>query len=789
MSQYIRSRRHAGANAVALLSAVPMAVLAQTAPTTPQPTDGALPTVSVKAQREVPFKADTSASSKITQPLIDTPKTITVIKKETLQEQGATTLMEALRNTPGITMQLGENGNTSAGDAFQLRGFSAQNSTFVDGIRDLGAVTRDTFNLEQVEIVKGPAGADIGRGASGGYINLISKLPSLDDSRQGSLTLGTASKKRATADLNQAIGDSTAIRLNLMAQKSGVDGRDEVENKGYGVAPSIAFGLNTPTRVFLYSQHMRQDNTPDGGIPTIGMDGYYRAVTASGTSATTAEQAAAITAGERVRPENYYGSKDDYEKVKADMVTTRFEHDLTPTTTLRSAFRFGRTHMDRVLTGISSTINGSDIGSPIKDPSEWTVGRSRQRTDQTNEIIANQTSVTTSFVTGGLKHDLSGGLELTHERQQTLGTGTTAQTIKGVNYTAIAIPAANLYDPNTNDVLGIPYLTGADTEGTTLTAAVYAFDTLTLNEQWKLNAGLRFERYRITTKAGTIVTSANLSSHPGYAVGGIDVQELRDADNLLSWNLGAVYKPTADGTVYAAYSNSLTPPGSANFSLSATVTNAANSAMDPQETNNIELGTKWDLLDKRLNVSAALYRSENSKQVTQDTVDPTIYRQEGKTRITGLELSAVGQITNFWQITAGIAKMKTEQLSQTSVSSTDSSVTTTTGVRWSPDLTATLWTSYTLNAFTLGGGVRYVSDQKRVISKNSLSTTPDNVPEIPSYTVVDLMAAWKVSKNVNLQLNIGNLFDKEYISTLNNSGARMRLGAPRNASLTASVQF
>src|SRR5690606_7780873 len=111
--------------------------------------------------------------SKQTQPILDIPQVVNVVKKEMLLDQGATTLMEALRNTPGITQQLGENGNTAAGDTFQMRGFSTQASTFVDGVRDLGAVTRDVFNLEQVEVVKGPSGGDIGRGASSGYINLV----------------------------------------------------------------------------------------------------------------------------------------------------------------------------------------------------------------------------------------------------------------------------------------------------------------------------------------------------------------------------------------------------------------------------------------------------------------------------------------------------------------------------------------------------------------------------------------------------------------------------------------
>ena len=277
-----------------------------------------LGTVNVTSSTEAPVKTDNASSAKFTAPLVDTPKTIQIIKKEVLEEQGAVTLMEALRNTPGITMQMGENGNTSAGDTFQLRGFSLQQSTFVDGIRDLGAVTRDTFNLEQVEIVKGAAGAETGRGAASGFINLISKQAHLGDESSASGTIGTASRKRATVDLNKQLSETSAFRLNAMAQDSGVDGRDYVKNKGYGLGLSYAAGLNTPTRVFLYSQHLRQNNVPDGGIPGIGYEGY--------TSVT----------GPKVRRENFYGSVNDREKVDADMFTVKVEHDLGEGTTVRN---------------------------------------------------------------------------------------------------------------------------------------------------------------------------------------------------------------------------------------------------------------------------------------------------------------------------------------------------------------------------------------------------------------------------------------------------------------------
>ncbi len=769
----IRSRKHANASHLLALvaAALPVAAQAQEAAK-----EASLPAMTVKATVDVPFKAETSANPKFTQKLVDTPQTVQVIKKEIIQEQGAASLMEALRNTPGITMQLGENGNTAAGDTFMMRGFSTESATFVDGIRDVSPIARDVFNLDQIEVVKGPAGADIGRGAASGYINLISKLPTRDSVNAASVAVGTANKLRTTADINQAIGETAAVRLNVMAQQGGVDGRNVVENQGYAIAPAFALGLGTPTRFYFYSQHVRQDNIPDGGIPTVGMAGFYDA-------------SAAIRQGGKVNRENFYGSPSDYEKVQSDMVTAKIEHDLGNGTTIRNITRYGKSTLDRVLTGVAS---GSTPITAVNanDPSTWTVNRTRQRIDQTNEILANQTNLTTKFKTAGLEHDLSAGVELMYERQKNLSFGTTAQTINGVSYAAVAIPNANLYGPNTGDTLGKPYATGAYTDGQTLTSAFYVFDTLKLNEAFQLSGGLRYEHYNTSTDGRTLVTSGssgNIANYPGYSAGQLAPDSLKDSGNLLSWKVGALYKPAENGSIYAAYATSYTPPGSANFALAVSSSSSSRAGLDPQETKNIELGTKWELLNKRLNLNAAVYRTENDKQVSYNALDAS-YSQFGKTRVQGVELSAVGQLTNFWQLSAGIAKMSTKAIDNYSFSSSSNATTQSSGVRWSPDLTATLWSSYTLGDFTLGGGVRYVSDQKRLVAAGQSEATT-NMPKIPSYWVTDMMAAYAVSKQLNLRLNVYNLFDKEYISTLNNGGGRMTLGQPRSAMLTANFQF
>ncbi len=755
---YIRSQKHSPAHFAALVAAT-FSLNTQAAE---EPSE--LPEVSVKTSKQVPFKADISASPKFTKPLIDTTQTVQVIKKELLREQGVFSLTEALRNTPGITMQLGENGNTSAGDTFSMRGFNASNQLFVDGIRDLGAVSRDVFNLDQIEVVKGPAGADIGRGAASGYVNLITKLPSLKDANLATIAYGTADKKRATIDLNKALNETTAIRLNAIGFDGNVDKRDEVDNQNFSIAPSIAFGLGTPTRFHLYSQHIRQDNTPDGGIPAIGLKGFFNAD-------------ASINAGKKVDRENFYGSNNDYENMDADMLTAKFEHDLTPNTTIRNISRYGKTSIDRITTGVNAIALGAGANT---DPATFTVARTRQRIDRADAILVNQTSINSAFEIAGFKNSLVAGLEFMYENQISKGFGTGAATINGVFHPATVNPLANLYNPDSTVFLGMPYANGVNTDGRTITSAIYAFDTVDLTDQWQVNAGLRYEHYDTHSTTGLIITAANAAANPGFAINSIKPLEGDDADNLFSWKVGALYKPAPNGSIYAAYATSFTPPGSANFALSATANNQNNGALDPQETNNIEIGTKWDLLNKQLNITAAVFSTENSKQTSfNEDLQPS---QIGRTRVNGIEMLAVGQLNQYWQLSAGVTKLSTKALEQQSSTGLD-----TVGVRWTPDYSATLWTQYAFNGFSIGGGARYLSTQKRLITDTRASTT--TMPEIPAYFVADAMAAYAVNKQLNLRLNVYNLFNKEYIEMVNNGGARVRLGQPRAAMLTAEFMF
>ncbi len=771
----IRSRKHPAGRYLTALSVVAAAALtagiAHAADAPPPPPhhddhdehrDGDHTAhVTVRGHHDT-YKAEVTSPKK-TEELVNTPQTLSVISKELLEDQNATTLTDALRNTPGITMQLGENGNTSTGDTFQLRGFSATSSIYLDGIRDLGAVSRDVFNIEQIEVAKGPAGSDAGRGASGGYINLASKLPFPRARNSATFSVYSQGGARATADFNMPTGRTSGFRLNVMAQDVNVPGRDEVKNKGWGIAPAYGLGLGTDTRFFIFAQVVHQDNVPDGGFPVVGLEGY------NSTSTTPAVQAA-LNKAPRPDRNNFYGSVHDLEKVEASMLTSKIEHSFANGWSLTNTTRLGQNQMDRVLTGINAVTvptTGSGASLVVGAPSTWTVARSRQGVDQENKIFANATNFVGSFNTGAWTHDLSTGIEITNEEQISYTMSTTPP-----GGTAPTLPAASLYSPDANIVLPALYKTGAVSDGESTTVSGYVFETAK-HGPWLLSAGLRVDNYTIST-----------NNTP--ATGGAAIAPIKDSGTIASWNLGAVYKPRENGSIYVALINAMTPPGSSNFQLSSTASSLANAAFDPVETENLEIGTKWDFFDKHLALTAAYYSTKAKNELSLE--DPTnlgSFIQLGEREVNGFEFGLVGQVNPKWMVSAGVQTMHTEITQGTTGNNSAGAAT-----RWSPDLTATFWTTYKLTPkFTIGGGASYTAEQKLVVNPGTVIGTQNGLPQIPANTVFNGMASYDINPRLALQLNVYNLTNEDYISSLNNGGSRVVLGKPQSATLSLRVRF
>ncbi len=765
---YIQSRKHSAgrlpscAGLVACATVLAGATLALSAQA--QSAETTLKEVKVEGKADTGYTPGQLSSPKFTQPLVNTTQTVNVIKEQLLQEQGATTLTEALRNVPGAgTFYAGENGNTSTGDAVYMRGFDSSSSIYVDGVRDIGSISRDMFNIDQVEVTKGPAGTDYGRSAPTGAINLVSKQANLNNSFGGSLGLGSASYKRASIDLNRVVNaeTGTAVRLNAMAQDANVAGRNGIENNRWGIAPSIAFGLNSPTRVFVNLLHIKQSNVPDGGVLTMGLPGY--------TSPDPAKRGY-LSGAARVNSKNFYGTASDHDDVTATMATLKVEHDFSATTKLRNTTRWGETKQDYLLTAFMA--GSTQLVTPnANDPSTWTMSRNINTKDQVNRILTNQTNLNTSLATGSVQHDLSLGLELTREEQTNYGLAT-----KGT------VPAVSVYNPDSSILLPDYQRNGADSKGKTDTVALYAFDTLKFNDQWQANLGLRLDRYKTSYNAMAVCTATSTTqpcgSNPVGTVVPTTSDGLSKSGTLLSWKAGLLYKPAPNGSVYLNYALSQQPPGGSNFALSAAVNNAANPNMDPQKAKTLELGSKWELAEKNLMLSGALFRTEVTNEIVTNS-DGTV-GQTGKKIVQGLELGVIGQINKAWGVSAGYTVQNTKVDTGALVAADASN-----GLTYTPKNAFSLWSTYQLPfGLTVGGGARYAGGLKR--GTDGAVGTPNHTD---SYWVFDAMASYRVNKNLDIQLNVFNLFDKDYVAAINKSGYRYFPGIARSARLTANFKF
>jgi catecholate siderophore receptor len=593
---------------------------------------------------EVTATAAEPTSPKYTAPLREIPQTISIIPKNVIEQQGATTLTDVLRNVPGLTVMAGEGGQP-AGDNLVLRGFSARNDIFVDGVRDLGPQSRDPFNLEQVEVFKGPQSAFTGRGSTGGSINMVSKTPSVNRMFGGSLSLGTASMQRGTGDVNLPLGDRTAFRLNVMGHDAGVPGRDVVENERWGVAPGLAFGLGTPTTLTLGYSKLKQSNISDYGIPWV-----------------PASNNVLVEYRDKPAPvprETFYGFRSrDRERMNSDMATVRLEHDFTDSFTLRNQFRYGRSTRDSMATP-----------PRFASPDSTNINREMRSWITEDGVYDNQTDLTADFATGAIRHTVVTGVSFTKENNiRQLRTAPNSPT--------------TLLNPNPDDIYGgeitlNPNLGDIDAS----TKAVYAFDTVRLGRRWQVNAGLRSENFDVEG----ITTAAQPLSH---------------SEHMLSLRTGVVFSPRSNGSIYTSYGSSLNP-SLEGLSYGA---NNIDPNLDPEKTYTTELGTKWDLFQNRLMLSSAVFQVIKHNARTPGILpDDPPQVLDGKQRVRGVELGATGYIRPEWMVFGGYTYLDS-QITESNNPNELGNV-----FPQTPDHSFNLWTTYSFPwRVTLGGGVRYV---------------------------------------------------------------------------------
>ena len=705
------------AAAIAVCSTLPFAVQAADQ----KQDETRLPEVKVTAEQEAPaYKPEQASSPKFTAPLRDTPVSVTVVPREVFEDRGAATLSDVLRSVSGISLVAGEGGG-ARGDNFRIRGFSSNTDIFIDGMRDIAQqANRDPFNLESVEVTKGPSSAYTGRGATGGSINLISKLPQQDDFIGGTVGVGTDGYQRVTADINQSLSDSISLRLNLMNHDNEVAGRDITEHGRHGFAPSIAFGLGTPTRVIASYQQVEHDNITDYGLPT------YRGQLQDSTGAAY---------GSGFRTENWYGFAGlNTEEQEAKLVTLRLEHDFNNNVSLVSQLR----QID------------NDLFSIVTPPRSQSVANNRVThnpsvRDATNELLINQTDLRIQFATGSVQHTIATGFEIAEENYTTQGWTLSTTT---------PAPQDSLFNPNPYQVFNPVFnrTTHVDTDADTL--AIYLFDTIELNEQWQINAGLRHDTFDATS----ITTDA----------AGVQTARTSREDDMTSWNAGVVFKPVETGSIYFAMGTSFNP------SAEGGVLNDNVQTLAPEENESIELGTKWDLFDGKAAFNAAVFQIEKTNARTRlDNTQP--YVLAGEQQVTGFEVGMSGNLSKDWAVFGSYTNLDSEIESSANPAEVGNDIGNT------PTHTLNLWTTYVITKnLEVGFGAQYLGE--RTVS----NTVTD---KLDSYWLYDAMVGYQLNRSISLRLNVYNLADEFYFEKFHGGGAHGVPGAGRTAVLNASFQF
>jgi len=738
------------------------------------------------------YKAEVPSSPKYTELLRDTAQTITVIPAGLIQQQGSLLLRDVLRqNVPGITFGAGEGG--SYGDSINIRGFSATNDIAIDGVRQSANTTHtDPFNVEAIEVVQGTSSVYSGVGALGGTVNIVSKLPTASNYQAISLGGGTADYLRGTADINRTVGDpdlGMAFRVNAMGHKNEVADRDVTRYTRWGVAPSFTFGLNTPTRLTLAYVHEHDRNLPEYGIPLRNFD---------------------LVAG--VDRSNYYGfSNVDVERIDSDAVTAIFSHDFGASATVRNLTRWedydrysitdapeGRiclapgeyplgTNLEAPPTTVlrcgaagASPLEG--IGGPTYTPG-GPIGNLR---DTNNRIVANQTDLTVRFGTGAVSHALVVGLAVSREAYSQ----NTGNEYRNPNGSLYLLTPESLYEPKHEFTQPINLTIGGHANSVVQNQAVYAFDTAKFNDKWSLGFGLRYEHNKASYESWTATPAATLTTPPGPLTAAVTNPLVND-DHLLSYRGALLYKPVEAGSLYISYGNSKLPSTS---TVNGSCTTNCN--VDPQNARTYELGAKWDLFGAQAAVTGAVFRTDRTNYLVASG-DPAVPVQQldGKARVDGVQVGLAGNITREWAVFTNYAHLRSKVLQSVSdrtLALTQIDAQAGNPLANTPTDSANVWTTYNiLRHFTLGYGLNYTSWV--YATANDASTTAIyNRTRVPGFVVHNLLASYSIERRFTVQLNVTNLFDKEYFTQLRSSSTTsgwVNPGAGRTATLAAIMSF
>ena len=711
------------------------------------------------AELKAPYKAKTSADTCHTRPLAETPATISVVTREAFEDAGVTDLKQILSAQPGITLGTGENGNMF-GDRYIIRGYEAKSDVFVDGLRDPGMTTRESFAVEQIEISKGPNSTFAGRGSSGGAVNAVTKQATLDyDFARTAFGLGTDKYQRHTVDINRVFSDNFALRANVLYGSQGVPDRDPARRDRQGVALSGLWELNPDLNVTLDYYAMRgRDSYPDLGSYLKG----------TGTNRKPAENVPV------------YAQKNDFLTSDVDTVTARINYRLAPDMRLTSLTRYGTSSNAYATTGAS-----------FNTATNRTLLDNGHTGWQDVEYFAHQSNLRWDKSLFGLKNEFIFGVEFT-DHKVTQGNFTVVNA-NPYNCSRTGSGANNAYcisgsdggftgDPTT--VAGRTYdRNGKNQLWHVKTVSLSAMDTIDLTDKLTLTGGIRADwfDFSLTRYQNAGATAGAVTGSYGYR------------DTLLNSHLGLSYKLHPAGMVYASHAtaqniNGGEPDSGTSSGYGGLLLYNGNAAgARPVATRSVEVGTKWNLLDSRLLATLAWFQITKSDVMEGASYDQYGTFNTGKNRVEGIELSLAGNVTDRFMVQAGAAFMKSKVLASTTASRVGHQL-----ANFS-DQSFSILGKYQLTPnFSFGAQARHQSERcggQPDTGVDYVAGTSTCTQPVPGFTVYDVFASYRVNKKVDVRLNVLNVTDRDYYTAVYRSGSFLYKGDARQAYLTVNVDW
>jgi catecholate siderophore receptor len=645
-----------------------------------------LPRVTVTAEHESDgYLVDRSRTAmKNDTPLLDVPQSVSVVTRDLIRDQSMQSLADIARYVPGAGMAQGE-GNR---DTIILRGNSSTADFFMDGVRDDVEYFRDLYNLDRVEVLKGPNAMIFGRGGAGGIVNRVTRQANWTPVRELSLQGGSWDNRRATFDLGDAVTNNFAARLTGLYENSD-SYRDGVELERKGFNPTFAWNAGDATVLRFSYEYFDYDRTADRGIPS--RDGrpfqtrestFFGDPTQSPTNATVNQGSIVI------------------------------DHAFNENVNLRNRTVYA--DYDKFYQNVYA-------GGAV-DATTGSVNIAAYNNHQLRENFFNQTDLTFSIDTGGIRHGFLAGIEL---GEQTTGNFRNTGFFNDVDLVFVA--------PASDPTIFVPVTfrqgpTDADDHGRATIAAAYVQDQIELSPKFQAVLGLRFDQFDM--------------DFTNHRTG----DNFKTSDGLLSPRAGLIYKPVEAMSLYTSYSVTYVPRAGAQLAS----LNVTNEALDPEEFENIEVGAKWDI-HPGFALTAAVFQLDRTNVVIPDPNDPNDSLLVDGQRTEGFEFGASGRINDAWSIQGGYAYQDgelTEALGGTRLAQL-------------PKHVASLWNRYD---FTPAWGVGL-----GVVFQTEMFAAADNAVTLPEFTRVDAAVFYAPSEHLRMQLNLENLLDEKYYPNAHNN--------------------